>query len=80
MPPALTRCRAGCAGRELGATADPQPVNGRQPGLCTAIDALPRETTPIAAQIRQRDRGREIRQIKVLPAATGPPLSRPRQA
>jgi predicted transposase YbfD/YdcC len=51
------------------------PVKGNQPGLFTAIDALPWEATPIAAQTQERNRGREkTRHLKVLPAPADLPF------
>jgi predicted transposase YbfD/YdcC len=48
------------------------PVLGNQPGLNAALNALPWETTPVAAATSEISRGRiETRTIRVLPAPEG---------
>src|SRR5712691_7657147 len=49
------------------------PVFGNQPGMYDALDALPWESTPVAAATSEINRGRiETRTIRVLPAPSGP--------
>ena len=57
------------------------PVLGNQPGLCAALDALPWESTLVAAATSEINRGRiETRTIRVLPAPPEPGFPGARQA
>jgi predicted transposase YbfD/YdcC len=57
------------------------PVLGNQPGPYAALDALPWESTPVAAATSEISRGRtETRTIRVLPAPPEPGFPHARQA
>jgi predicted transposase YbfD/YdcC len=57
------------------------PVLGNQPSLSEALNALPWETTPVAAATSEISRGRiETRTIRVLPAPPGTGFEGARQA